>query len=159
MPTTATHRFLSRASLRAFSWSARGLGGVGPLRRALVGAGERRLRAEAFRPEACVRNPPAVQADKLALALALLRVIERVLAERRVSDASWRGLLDRLVYDVLIRRGDEAQKKAFVARHGASPPAFLTLSPGKACNLRCVGCYANSGPRRRSSPGPPSSAS
>ncbi len=93
-----------------------------------------------------MRNPPAVQADKLALALALLRVIERVLAERRVSDASWRGLLDRLVYDVLIRRGDEAQKKAFVARHGASPPAFLTLSPGKACNLRCVGCYANSGP-------------
>jgi MoaA/NifB/PqqE/SkfB family radical SAM enzyme len=33
----------------------------------------------------------------------------------------------------------------FREQHGVDPPWFLVLSPGHACNLRCPGCYADSG--------------
>lgn len=34
-------------------------------------------------------------------------------------------------------------KEAFKERHGDYPPTFLVLSPGKGCNLHCIGCYAS----------------
>ena len=134
----------NRAAYTALTWTARGVGRVPPLRHALVSAVERRLRRSAATPD--VRNPPAVSADKLAMGLALLRVADRALADDMLGSASFRGLLDRLVYDVLVRKGDHKAKQRFRAAHGCNPPSFLTISPGKTCNLHCVGCYANSGP-------------
>ena len=128
------------------AWSARALGGVGPLRRALADRMEARLRARADRPPSELRHPPAVEQDKAAMSLALLGVAERVLAERRAGRPALRALLKTLFTDVLVHRGDESAKDRFRGRHrGATPPDFLAISPGKACNLRCVGCYANSG--------------
>lgn len=80
------------------------------------------------------------------MGLALLTIADRALARGMLGPASIRGLLDRLVRDILVRRGDHSAKALFQARHGCSPPDFLTLSPGKTCNLRCVGCYADAGP-------------
>jgi len=134
----------NRAAYSALTWTARGVGRVPPLRRTLMGTFERRLRRGAARPDP--RHPPAVRDDKLAMGLALLRVADRALANDMLGSASIRGLLDRLVYDVLVRKGDRQAKQRFRAAHGCSPPDFLTISPGKTCNLRCVGCYANSGP-------------
>jgi len=136
----------NRAAYSALTWTARGVGQVPPLRHALVGAFERRLRRSAAKPD--VRHPPAVSDDKLAMGLALLRVADRALANDMLGSASVRGLLDRLVYDVLVSKGDQQAKQLFRARHGCNPPDFLTLSPGKTCNLRCVGCYADAGPTR-----------
>lgn len=34
-------------------------------------------------------------------------------------------------------------KETFKEKHGEYPPTFLVLSPGKGCNLHCVGCYAS----------------
>jgi MoaA/NifB/PqqE/SkfB family radical SAM enzyme len=132
--------------LAGLSWSARHLGRIGPIRHALLRAAERRLRAESTRPAASLRHPPGVQADKLALALALLSVADRALGEDSLSPASLEGLIGRLLHDVLGRVAAEDVKQRFVARNGCRPPEFLTLSPGKICNLRCAGCYANAGP-------------
>jgi MoaA/NifB/PqqE/SkfB family radical SAM enzyme len=33
----------------------------------------------------------------------------------------------------------------FQERHGCKPPWFLVISPTRACNLQCEGCYANAG--------------
>jgi MoaA/NifB/PqqE/SkfB family radical SAM enzyme len=134
----------NRAAYSALTWTARGVGRVPPLRHALVGVFERRLRRSSARPD--VRHPPAVSADKLAMGLALLRIADRALADDMLGSASFRGLLDRLVYDVLVRKGDQRAKRRFREAHGCGPPDFLTISPGKTCNLQCVGCYANSGP-------------
>ena len=49
---------------------------------------------------------------------------------------------------MLIHRGGTDAKVRFRARHGQAPPDFLVISPGKACNLRCQGCYATSGVHR-----------
>lgn len=125
--------------------AVRALARVRPLRRALRAVAERRMRAAAagvVRP----RHPRAVESDKLAMRLAVLDTIEAVLAENRLSDASLRGLLGLLLHDVLLKKAGRGAKQAFRAVHGCAPPDFLVISPGKACNLRCVGCYANAGP-------------
>jgi len=134
----------NKAAYSALTWTARGIGQVPPLRHALVSAVERSLRRSAATPD--VRHPAAVSDDKLAMGLALLNIADRALASGMLGNASVRGLLDRLVFDVLVRKGDGPAKDTFRAKHGSSPPAFLTLSPGKTCNLRCVGCYADAGP-------------
>jgi len=139
---------INRAALRTLTWGARRAGRVGPVRNALAAAAERRLAADAARPASELRNPPAVQADKLAMGRALVHLAERALAEDRLSPASLRSLMGVLLGDVFLENGDRAAKRLFAARHGCSPPDFLTISPGKACNLRCVGCYAAAGPAR-----------
>jgi sulfatase maturation enzyme AslB (radical SAM superfamily) len=37
-------------------------------------------------------------------------------------------------------------RAAYKEKYGDYPPQFLVLSPGKRCNLRCVGCYASADP-------------
>lgn len=137
---------MPKAVLGALSWSARHLGRIAPVRHALLHAAERHLRAEAAQPASRLRHPPGVQADKLALALALLSAADRALAEDSLSRASLDGLIGRLLHDVLGRVAAEDVKQRFAGRNGCRPPEFLTLSPGKICNLRCTGCYANAGP-------------
>jgi MoaA/NifB/PqqE/SkfB family radical SAM enzyme len=34
----------------------------------------------------------------------------------------------------------------FRDQYGSAPPWFLVISPTRSCNLKCSGCYANSGP-------------
>jgi radical SAM protein with 4Fe4S-binding SPASM domain len=143
---TRTNGTLGDWTFDALAWSARTLGGIGPVRRALADRMETRLRARASRPPAELRHPVAVEQDKVSMSLALLQVAERALAERRLGRPALRALLKTLFTDVLVHRGDESAKDRFRARHrGTTPPDFLAISPGKACNLGCVGCYANSG--------------
>ena len=143
MPAPNGH--LSDWAFGTLAWSARTLGGIGPLRGALASRMEKRLRARAERPASELRHPPAVEQDKVAISLALLGVAERALATGWVKRPALRALLKTLFTDVLLHRGDESAKDRFRARHGQNPPDFLAISPGKACNLSCKGCYANSG--------------
>lgn len=131
-----------------FRMLSRGLYAAGrltPARQALMALAESGLRRGATRPRSSSRQPLAVTQDKLDLGRALLGVVDRALADDRLSKASFDGLVNRLLGDVLYSRGDQDPKADFIARHGCSPPDFLTISPGKACNLRCIGCYANAG--------------
>jgi radical SAM protein with 4Fe4S-binding SPASM domain len=139
---------LDNWTFHTLTWGARTLGGFTPLRHALADRMERKLRARADRPASELRHPPAVEMDKAAMALSLLSVAERGLAGRRLGAPAVRALLKTLIGDVLVHRGDGTAKDRFRARHGMSPPDFLAISPGKACNLKCVGCYANSGANR-----------
>jgi hypothetical protein len=136
------------AFLELLQWVVRGLEHVPPGRRAFFRAAERRVREAPLPAPWMARHPAAVEADKRALKLALMRVAERALAEHRLSRASLRGLLKLLMVDVFMRKGDQRAKDRFRAAHGCGPPDFLVLSPGRACNLSCVGCYANAGPAR-----------
>jgi len=140
-----TTGYLSTMSYRALGWGVRRAARLQPLRAALLAAHERRLRAPSPASSRAPRHPAAVEADRRALGLALARLVDRALAEDRLSDAVLRALLERLVGDVLLHRGDRSAKHGFARRHGCAPPDFLTISPGRACNLRCEGCYAGSG--------------
>lgn len=132
------------------TWIARRAGRVGAIRRPLAGYLERRIRARADRP--VIRHPLAVEQDKIGLGLAMLSLAERALAGGRLGAPALRALLRTLYCDVLVHRGGTDAKARFRARHGQAPPDFLVISPGKACNLRCTGCYANSGSHREKLP-------
>jgi len=140
--------FWKEPGTSALLWATRCLTQVPPIRRGLAAVVERQARARAANPPAPLRHPPAVEADRLAMRLALFHSLERALAENRLNDASLRGFLRLLIYDIFIKRGDKSAKARFSAEHGCNPPDFLVLSPGKACNLRCEACYANAGPAR-----------
>jgi MoaA/NifB/PqqE/SkfB family radical SAM enzyme len=104
---------------------------------------ERRIRSRADHP--VTRHPAAVEQDKIALGLALLSAAERGLATGQLGAPALKAMLRNLYGGVFVRRGGTSAKDRFRARHGQTPGDFLVISPGKACNLRCEGCYANSG--------------
>jgi MoaA/NifB/PqqE/SkfB family radical SAM enzyme len=141
-------RWTREATLDVLQWAVRGLEYLPAARRAFFRAAERRVRDAPLPDPARARHPAAAERDKRAMKLALVRVAERALADHQLSRASLRGLLKLLLVDVFVRKGDQRAKDRFRASHGCGPPDFLVLSPGKACNLSCVGCYASSGPTR-----------
>jgi MoaA/NifB/PqqE/SkfB family radical SAM enzyme len=87
---------------------------------------------------------PSIQDDRTAMGLAIMGSINRALDEHHLSDAYLRGMLQILVKTLFIDRGDAEPRDQFAAKYGARSPSFLLISPGKACNLRCTGCYADS---------------
>jgi MoaA/NifB/PqqE/SkfB family radical SAM enzyme len=70
--------------------------------------------------------------------------IERALRENRLSPACVQAIVRILVQGLLIGQGDRSAAEAFQEVHGWRAPTFLVISPGKACNLRCKGCYVDS---------------
>jgi len=42
-----------------------------------------------------------------------------------------------------------AQRQAFAAEHGVTPPFLIVISPTMRCNLKCLGCYAGNYPREQ----------
>ena len=121
---------------------------IWPVRKVAVHLVKSYLRAGYRRALESSYRPPGVERDRLDMGLAILHTIERALARDQLSDTTLRGMLGILVKDVLIGQGDWSAKARFRARYGCNPPDFLLISPGKACNLRCVGCYADAGPTR-----------
>jgi len=93
---------------------------------------------------------PGVEDDRTAMGLAITGSIDRALASGHVSDAYIRSILQILVKSLFYENGDMSAVDKFQAQYGMRPPSFLLLSPGKACNLRCIGCYADSNENTRS---------
>ena len=57
-------------------------------------------------------------------------------------------MLQVLIKTLFIDRGNPEQREQFQEAFGKRAPSFLLLAPGKACNLRCPGCYSDSDDRR-----------
>ena len=83
------------------------------------------------------------------MALAALHTVDRLVAQRTLSPAVARVLLrrwSRALY-LAFSPASSSLVRQFRDEHGCGPPWFITISPGRACNLRCQGCYADSAPR------------
>jgi len=93
---------------------------------------------------------PSVQDDRIAMATAITESVYRGLRGKHFSDAYLRGILQVLIKTLFIDRGDPEQQKQFQEAFGKLAPSFLLLAPGKACNLRCPGCYSDSDDRKAS---------
>ena len=87
---------------------------------------------------------PGIIEDRKAVAIAIIHSIERGLAECDMSPAVLHAMIKILAQGLFLEQGDQPTAERFRQEHGVRPPTFLVLSPGKACNLRCVGCYADS---------------
>ncbi|MBG0771441.1 MAG: radical SAM protein [Anaerolineaceae bacterium] len=87
---------------------------------------------------------PGIEEDRTAMGLAIMGSINRALEEGNLSDSYLRGILNILVKTLFFEKGEASKQDLFEAEFGTRPPSFLLISPGKACNLRCKGCYADS---------------
>mgnify|MGYP005838282035 CR=1 FL=1 len=93
---------------------------------------------------------PKAREDRAAMGLAIMAGIDRALAGKQLSDAYIQAILQVLVKSLLLKQGDQSAADRFAAQHGTSAPSFILISPGKACNLHCTGCYADSTDEPRS---------
>lgn len=86
-----------------------------------------------------------IEDQKLILNL-ILDTIERALDEGRISDQFSQRIIRNVIKNVVFNSDKAKAWDAFRERYdGQEPPGFLVISPGKACNLHCKGCYASSG--------------
>ncbi len=113
-----------------------------PTRRVALPFVEKKIWRALIEDDPCDR-PWQVQKDKFDIVAALLHSVDRALKDGRISKHVLHRLLGTLLDNVWFnQRRQQAEE-----RLGFEPPLFLTISPGKRCNLHCTGCYAYSDAR------------
>lgn len=98
--------------------------------------------------QALLRNknfPRQVQLDKFFMYRSLTRALNKLLNEVKRNPAYRQTIINSVLPQILSEM-EKSFKSAenFNKQYGFNPPGFLTISPGKFCNLKCVGCYASS---------------
>lgn len=99
---------------------------------------EEKMRQEMMRNE---RYPKKVQEEKYFMYRNLILAILKAIENAKKSSNVQRAII-RAVKNVSLDKKDRTAN--FIKKHGRKPPAFLVIGPGKFCNLKCNGCYANS---------------
>jgi len=68
-----------------------------------------------------------------------------------ISSKVTKKIIKSFLNSVLLRKDvSNESRQAFQSKYGMLPPTFLTISPTKKCNLKCIGCYAASSPSTES---------
>lgn len=86
------------------------------------------------------QSPPGVQEDKYYLAIAFWNAFAKSIKNGLISGEVLKNLtpaIEKIKYTT-------DKEIAFEESNGFKAPQFLTISPSKACNLKCKGCYASS---------------
>ncbi len=143
--STARGKSLLNTVLSTVAYAGPTLFRVGPLRRAVIRAVERELPKALEVQRARMERPPGVYEDRATMHRALFRTFERAICDRNLAPAVLRKAVRNLIHRAVIEQGDRTAATAFYKQYGQDPPSFLLISPGKACNLHCTGCYADSG--------------
>lgn len=90
-------------------------------------------------------QPPGITKDKLGMSLAILESARTALNVYHLSESTISSLTDIVVKELFINQSLRKKKSIlFKEEHGYTTPSFIVISPSKACNLRCIGCYADS---------------
>jgi len=89
-------------------------------------------------------RPIGVTEDLTEFSTVILHTADRIM-DHHLSCPVMRSVVRNLVSGIMVEGGQQTAISRFHETYGTNPPGFLTLSPGKTCNLRCTGCYANAG--------------
>jgi len=114
------------------------------LRKSIIWTGEKTIRILSNHDDHEVSRPLGVMIDRNEFKQAIIKMSERALAMNLSPDVL-RRLLQDFVEGIMIGENREVIE-SFYHQFGTHPPSFLTISPGKTCNLQCKGCYASAGP-------------
>ena len=85
--------------------------------------------------------PLKMVSDQCQMAHNMAVIVNRWISESHASKAKLERLLTS--FGSLFMR-DSSVIQEFESTYGFPPPSFLTISPTKRCNLKCIGCYASS---------------
>ena len=100
---------------------------------------ERRIHSKLLKDHS---YPRQVQEDKYYMGRALIAAMDKIFQRSKNAPQVRRALINSLILNVLLKRKTTIKK--YKQQFGFAPPAFLVIGPGKFCNLKCTGCYANS---------------
>jgi MoaA/NifB/PqqE/SkfB family radical SAM enzyme len=89
-----------------------------------------------------ISSPLRAREDEFLALRNMLFSINKAMDRGLISASARKGLLKVFVGKVMLK--DDDVLEAFEKKYHTVPPGFLLISPTKTCNLRCVGCYANS---------------
>jgi MoaA/NifB/PqqE/SkfB family radical SAM enzyme len=89
-------------------------------------------------------RPAGVVEDRQEFSKVIWETADRILTYD-LSKPVIRNISRNLVNGIMVNGGNQTAISQFRKIYGTNPPGFLTISPGKACNLHCIGCYANAG--------------
>jgi MoaA/NifB/PqqE/SkfB family radical SAM enzyme len=73
----------------------------------------------------------------------LLNTVERALINKNISSQVRKKIFKLFIGDILLEN-DKVKQENFIKEFKQEPPGFITISPGKKCNLKCIGCYSAS---------------
>lgn len=88
-----------------------------------------------FNPDQC---PVQAKLDRMDVVSGLFNGLDRIITQGIVSKSVMRHILGSLIGNVFLN--EDARRLEH--EQGATPPAFITISPTGKCNLRCKACYA-----------------
>lgn len=120
----------------------KGIMSTGMTRKLLQTEFERRLHNK-FLNDDTFGRPRRMQEDKFLILRALLRSALRNIDKGYFSRQVAGRAIDTLVKGAFMHEAEKAMR-AYEKKYGYGPPSFLVISPTKACNLHCIGCYASS---------------
>lgn len=90
--------------------------------------------------------PAQVIDDQKLILNVLVDAVERALERKGISEAYTQRVIRNSIKNLIFNSDKVKAWEAFRQQYnGQDPPGFLVISPGKACNLQCKGCYASSG--------------
>ncbi len=84
---------------------------------------------------------------------AMYKTYVRNLDRGNISSKVTKRIIESFLGSVLLRNKSSKSiesRMMFKEKYGVNPPTFITISPTKRCNLKCVGCYATSCPTSES---------
>lgn len=108
-------------------------------RKRLVSFADKKLKEAIMADE---RYPQQVREDKYYLARDLLLLLEKAYERAKNAPAVRKAITNAFISNIYLKNKPQVEK--FKEEFGQIPPGFLLIGPGKLCNLKCTGCYANS---------------
>ena len=91
-----------------------------------------------------IRFSKQMQEDKFYMFKSLMLSIDKIIGNSKGKEFET-ALVERFLPNLIkTMKTTKNAREGFKKEYGIYPPGFLTISPGKFCNLKCTGCYANS---------------
>ena len=114
------------------------------LRHFLIQTAQKYIQNVGVSRESDFPRPLGVSEDRAEFSKVIMNTADRVLSHN-LARPVLRSAARTLVGSIMVEGSEPSISEKFNKENGTNPPGFLLVSPGKTCNLRCTGCYANSG--------------
>ncbi len=86
-----------------------------------------------------------IRYERYTLLSNLVGTLEKALTNKNISSSVRKKILNVFIGRIFVESDTtNSNVKKFINEFGQEPPGFITISPGKKCNLKCTGCYASS---------------
>jgi MoaA/NifB/PqqE/SkfB family radical SAM enzyme len=116
-----------------------------PVRKQFIAVMDRLLQESKFRDGSIRTGSYKIQEQYRWISRAALHSLDRAIEKRVLAPQVAQMILYLWVGMLFPSKQRKNAVEQFRQNHGSAPPWFLVISPTHACNLKCTGCYANSG--------------